>query len=119
MKQPLYNDRGMMKWQGLILSEHREVLDRLKEQYTREYIPPIQMETDEIQAILRTAYLEHYKVWIALNQIDPNGIYFEMEGSIRGFDGNDVMVDEECVRLDSIRAIEFVERLKFWQVSME
>ncbi len=116
MDEQVYRDRGMMKWQGLILSEHREVLDQLIAEHTREYIAPIQMEPEEIQARLHCAYHEGYRVWLALNQVDLNGIYREMEGRIQGYFDHQVVIDQQCIPLDEIRAIEFVERLKFWQV---
>lgn len=115
-EKQLQYDRGMKKWQGLILSEHRERLDQLRKRYSQEYVAPVQMEVDEILATIRRAYLDRYKVWLAINEINVDGIYQEYQGFIQGFSSNYLVLNQQAIQIDTIRTIEFIDTAKFWQL---
>lgn len=108
-------DRGMKKWQGLILSEHQEVLGEIASQSASVYMPPLQMDIDLIGETLNRAFANRHKCRVVVNQVDANGIYNEVEGYVKGFDGDYIIVDTNRVNLDLVRFIERVDAFKFWE----
>lgn len=60
----LYNDRGMMKWQGLILSEHAEMLEREKSKPVKAEILFDEQQLEEFdRIILSSLHLEREVVF--------------------------------------------------------
>ncbi|UUX34317.1 hypothetical protein [Fundicoccus culcitae] len=110
-----YHDRGMMKWQGMILSEHRSVLEQETQAYRPSYQAPIQQNRDEIIATLKRAHSSHYRVWIALNQLDANQEYIELKGRVFGFENGQLIIEKIPVNLELIRCVEFVDSVPFWK----
>lgn len=115
LKGPRYQDRGMKKWQGLILAEHREVLLEMFAEYGHTYSPPIQQTEEEIKATLQTAYSQQYKIWLAINSVDLNGVYREYKGFIQGHDGDMLMINHQMLSVQTIRCVEFIEAIKYWE----
>lgn len=115
MKYEEYHDRGMMKWQGMILSDHRAVLESESSAYHESYQAPIQQEPDEIEATLKRAYKSRYRVWLALNQLDSNQEYIERKGRVLGFSNGFVLIEKKGIPFDAIRCVEFIDSMPFWK----
>lgn len=71
-----YEDRGKMKWLGLILSDHTESLKQMKEQ-EKKLNPPAkeQMSETAISKMLREAYVRKLPILLQAN-IVKNGMYY-------------------------------------------
>ena len=60
----LYNDRGMMKWQGLILSEHVEMMEREKSKPVKAGILFDEQQLEEFDRMIqRSLHLEREVVF--------------------------------------------------------
>ena len=60
----LYNDRGMMKWQGLILSEHVEMMEREKSKPVKADILFDEQQLEEFDRMIqRSLHLEREVVF--------------------------------------------------------
>lgn len=115
-----YKDRGKMKWQGLMLSDHSESLKRMKQADAEK--EPAEKPTQslaEIGEILLQAYQTGQPVLIQANFLQ-NGLYFKdvpciisgtHEEKIYLLLKNGRMVD---TTLEDIRHIEFLNPL-IWQ----
>lgn len=101
-----YQDRKMAKWLGMFLSEHTTALKEHYEDLGYEYMPPEQMDIDEIGQNLLDAYQDKKKVEIALNLIADNK-HIRMDGMVEGYSGNMVYLDSGSINIDNIRAVNF------------
>ncbi|MBG9980695.1 hypothetical protein HZY91_06320 [Facklamia sp. DSM 111018] len=113
-RENLKVDRGMVKWQGFILSEHSEVLRELTEQYSECYEPPVQQVEYEIEQRLKMAYIQHLRIQVILNFLE-NGRYFYCTGYVLGYDGEDIWIGHQKIHRTAIRRIIYLEEVKFWQ----
>lgn len=70
-----YKDRGILKWQGMILSDHTDALKKELSNY-HEIEPKVEMSEEEISIVLHKAYKNSHPVSIQANVIQ-NGNYFK------------------------------------------
>lgn len=101
-----YRDRKMAKWMGFFLSEHTSQLNEYHADLGYEFIPPEQMDMDEIGQNLLEAYQDKKKVEIALNLIADNK-FIRMDGFVEGYSGNMVYLDSGSININNIRAVNF------------
>ena len=110
-----YVDRGKVKWQGLMLSDHSEALKQASQKEDAVNVPEkTAMSLIEISKILRAGYLRKHPVAIQTN-ILQNGSYFkDVSCIISGFFEEKIFLllkDGQLVdtTLEDIRHIEFID----------
>ena len=62
-------DRGMMKWQGLILSEHQEALDQLRAEYEAVQLEIDPQDQETVRQHLKDAYTRGHQVALILSRL--------------------------------------------------
>ena len=95
-----YQDRGMVKWQGFMLSEHNAQIERLEGEANKVIPPKPQMEQLEMDRILNHAYTKHIPVKIQLNAStsDKGVLVDEVTGWLLGdFDHDGFSLDSDYV----------------------
>lgn len=106
-----YKDRGKMKWQGLMLSDHTEKLRRIKAD-AEPPKPKEIMDEVEIARILQLAYLNKAPVNIQANILKDGNFYDDLNCMVVGYNENRiylVLKDNRQINctLEDIRHIEF------------
>lgn len=101
-----YVDRGIMKWQGMYLSEHTAEMEKEQQEEEKVILPREKMPEQDIQAILASAYETQSLIVIQLEMKDMDNNYFEdISGKIMGFDELGILVDEKLVLYEEIRHV--------------
>lgn len=106
-----YVDRGVMKWQGFMLSDHIAALNNEKmESLTPNKVRP-QMSREKISDAINTAIVKHKKISVQINEIDVDGNHTkEVSGYVEGsFEDNLCLNDSVFFSIDSIRSIRLGE----------
>ncbi|MFL2116258.1 hypothetical protein ACEN4P_01350 [Marinilactibacillus psychrotolerans] len=118
-----YKDRGIMKWQGMILSEQKDYIRKMKAEAAKGDIQPkVEMTEEEIAEVLYNAYVTKLPVAIQA-AILRNGLYYpDVIGMVLGFAQNKVVLNvrksdgsniEKRVTMDMIRNVELFDILKW------
>lgn len=108
-KDPLisdYYDRGMLKWQGMYLSEHTAALKEIETKATTQLFRHPPMHTNTIMKILMQAYMQAREVTIQRGFVDLDKhqeLY--IIGKINGFNDSSVIINQKEI---AIEEIEFV-----------
>ena len=68
-----YQDRGMKKWQGLMLSDHTAAINRDNQQRAVVYSKKSTMSEEQTSELLMTAYANHRQVAVQLKVLDVEG----------------------------------------------
>lgn len=99
-----YQDRGMKKWAGFFLSDHRVKLNKDEIKRKIVYHKKPEMTADEIGAVLLRAYSEHYAVEVQLKDIDADGqLSPDIVGFVEGYqDADTINIGKTAVKLDEI-----------------
>lgn len=71
-----YQDRGVVKWFGMMLSDHSEALKKEKNKIREKIEPKKKMTIKEISKVVHQAYFTGYPVIIQANVLE-NGEYFQ------------------------------------------
>lgn len=102
-----YYDRGMIKWQGFILSDHTAALNKQKSKFNQEYNYKQQQSLQVITSILASAYNNHQEVTIQLKELDQNNINLpDITTRICGYNANDIFINlNNFIQIDNIRHI--------------
>ncbi|MDF7637291.1 hypothetical protein PT274_03305 [Leuconostocaceae bacterium ESL0958] len=66
-----YQERGKVKWQGFLLSDHTAQLKKMKRQSSGRTIPEQQSQMTIQQRVLQ-AYQQHQKLVVQVNTVDVN-----------------------------------------------
>ena len=114
----LYNDRGIKKWQGLILAEHRRQILESKE-HDIEPVKKEQMSQERINQLLQDSFRNGKKIDIQLNYLS-NGLYEDnLIGVVGGFEEGLIYISTdkglETVDPESIRHISKPEHKKWYE----
>lgn len=81
-----YKDRGMMKWQGLMLSDHNEALKKArKEHELMEVAFKPEMTMEDVSEVLYKAYVMKKPVLIQSSIIKNGQPYPDVKCMIRGY----------------------------------
>jgi hypothetical protein len=104
-----YKDRGKMKWQGLMLSDHTEALKKksiLDAQSEPE--PKEKMSAEEISRVLQEAYLTKRPIIMQADVVTDGHYYEDMLAMVKGYyedriyfklkDGRDINCTIEEIR---------------------
>lgn len=118
-----YRDRGIMKWQGMILSDHTEALKKLKkDSLIAEVEIKEEMTVEEISEEFYTAYATKNPVIIQASILKNGNYYPDVIAYVLGFtmdhiilkvkkkDGTEVI---KKITLDMIRNVELFDLLKW------
>lgn len=107
-----YKDRGKMKWQGLMLSDHNAALKQMKEDSKKQYgVEKEQMSTEEVSEVLYKAYVMKKPVAIQANVLKNGRYYPDVKCTIKGYSRDNIYLQlkDGQVRKVSIYLIRNVE----------
>lgn len=102
-----YQDRGMKKWQGFMLSDHIATLNRDKEEKAKVYSEKDTMSETEVSQVLLQAFANNKMVSVQLKektldkQIQP-----DIVGHVKGYHGDKIIIDNSEIELSNINNIE-------------
>lgn len=102
-----YQDRGMKKWQGFMLSDHIATINRDKEEKTRVYSEKDAMSETEISQVLLRAFANNKVVSVQLKEktLDKK-IQPDVVGLVKGYDGDKIVIGDTEIELGNINHIE-------------
>ncbi|WYJ91997.1 hypothetical protein A5888_003770 [Enterococcus sp. 9E7_DIV0242] len=101
-----YVDRGIMKWQGMYLSEHTAEMEKEQQEEEHVIVPKEKMSEYDIQQVLASAYESQLLIAIQLEMKDTDNNYFEdVTGKLMGFDELGILVDGKLVLYEEIRHV--------------
>lgn len=114
-----YKDRGVMKWLGMMLSDHSEALK--KEKRANNFIEPKQKEglsMSEIGKLLYQAYVTHLPIRIQANVLRNGNYYPDLECKITGYVEDKIyflLKDGRSVycTLEQVRHVEIMDILEW------
>lgn len=103
-----YQDRGMKKWQGFMLSDHIAAINRDKEEKAKVYTEKAAMSKIEISQVLLQAFANHKTVLVQLKEktLDKK-VQPDITGIVKGYNGDKIIVGGQSIELDSINHVEF------------
>lgn len=105
-----YQDRGMKKWQGLMLSDHTAAINRDKQQRAAFYSKKSTMSEEQASELLMTAYANHRQVAVQLKELDVEGhIQPDIVGLVEGYHIDEIMISGKWVDLDNINNVNMIE----------
>lgn len=115
-----YKDRGIVKWFGMMLSDHSEALMKEKRNSQLIDVPAKEeMTEEEISKVLYKAFVTDYPVLVQANVL-RNGNYFkDLECKVVGYAENRICLylkdgrSTSCT-FDQIRNIEFMNSLDWY-----
>ncbi|WP_368654996.1 hypothetical protein AB4Y30_08210 [Ornithinibacillus sp. 4-3] len=115
-----YEDRGIVKWFGMMLSDHSEALK--KEEVDRQMLtvaPKNKMTEIEISKALFHANADDYPILIQANIIKNGNYYKDIECKVLGYDDNQIYLllrDGRTVSctLDQIRNVECMDSFEWY-----
>lgn len=80
-----YKDRGKMKWQGLMLSDHNAALKQMKEDNKKRYgMEKEQMKIEEVSEVLYKAYIMKKPVAVQTNVLKEGRYYPDVKCMVKG-----------------------------------
>ncbi|PXY84382.1 hypothetical protein [Lactobacillus melliventris] len=102
-----YQDRGIKKWQGLMLSDHIAALNKDKENNAKEYSKNNAMSEADISQVLLQAFANNKTVSVQLKektldkQVQP-----DIVGLVKGYKGDRIVIGDTEVELGNINNIQ-------------
>lgn len=102
-----YQDRGMKKWQGFMLSDHIAALNKDKENNAKVYTEKDTMSEVEISQVLLQAFANNKVVSVQLREktLDKK-IQPDIVGLVKGYNGDKIVISDVEVKLSNINHIE-------------
>ncbi len=113
-----YKDRGILKWQGMILADQTDALKKM-EQEISEIEGKEEMSEVEISQVLHHAYVTESPILIQANIMRNGSYYKDVECQIAGFNGGRIFLrlkdgrKTSCL-LEEIRNVEFMDSLDWY-----
>ncbi len=111
-----YKDRGIMKWMGLMLSDHNDALKREAEDgQLIEVKPKREMSEEEISQVLYRAFATNSPVAIQANALRKDGNYYkDVQCMVTGYADNQIHLTLKDGRvrsctLEQIRNVEMMD----------
>lgn len=112
-----YVDRGIIKWNGMYLSEHTEQMYNEQAAVKNRPTQKLQMTTEQIQLILVDAFQGSLVIAIQKEERNLDGDYLpDIFGHIIGFDERGLFIDQKKVDFDEIRHVEIRSTPKWFNV---
>lgn len=115
-----YKDRGKMKWLGLMLSDHLDVLKTMdKEDENREPKPKRLMSEKEISQYLQKSYTNKVPIIIQANVLKNGNYYPDIYCLVLGFQDDKIFLllkDNRRIscEINQIRNIEFMDPIEWY-----
>lgn len=104
-----YQDRGMKKWQGLMLSDHTAAINRNKLDQDKVFVKKRTMAQEKVSELLMYAYANHKLVSVQLKELDSDGnVQPDIEGAVEGYNIDDIIVSGAKISLDNINHVDIV-----------
>ncbi|MCT1904135.1 hypothetical protein [Oceanobacillus sojae] len=113
-----YTDRGILKWQGMILADQTDALKKMENEVSviegKE-----EMSEVEISQVLHHAYVTESPILIQANIMRNGSYYKDVECQIAGFNGGRIFLrlkdgrKTSCL-LEEIRNVEFMDSLDWY-----
>lgn len=104
-----YQDRGMTKWQGMMLSDQVVAINRDNKNRSKVYHMKKTMSQEEVGEILMAAYANSKCVSIQLKELDPEGkVQPYIEGMVQGYNVDSIMVSGTPIDLADINHVELI-----------
>ncbi len=110
-----YKDRGILKWQGMMLSDHTEALKKMKNEVSV-IAGKDEMNAIEISQVLHRAYATNSPVSIQANIIRNGSYYKDVVCKVAGYGRGKIHLmlkdgrTTSCT-LEEIRNVEFMDVL--------
>lgn len=102
-----YQDRGMKKWQGFMLSDHIATLNRDKEEKARVYSEKDTMPETEVSQVLLQAFANNKVVTVQLKEKTlDNKIQPDIVGLVKGYEKDRIVIGDKEVELSNINNIQ-------------
>lgn len=111
-------DRGMMKWQGLILSEHQEALGQLRAEYEAVQLEIDPQDQEMVRQHLKESYTRGRQVALILSRLLDDQ-YEQAEGLIEALEGDSILVDKQWIPIEEVLRVTLLEPRHFWQENMK
>lgn len=101
-----YQDRGMKKWQGFMLSDHIATLNRDKEEKAKVYTEKETMSEVEISQVLLQAFANNKVVAVQLKEktLDKK-IQPDIVGLVKGYEDDKIVIGDNEIELADINNI--------------
>lgn len=116
-----YKDRGIMKWQGLILSAQTDAIKKIeKEKSLNDPEPKEKMTEEAISEILQLAFINKSPITMQAD-IVRNGLYYrDLQCMVLGYADNKIylrLIDGRQVKCEMhrIRHVEFMDPLVWYE----
>lgn len=114
----LYNDRGMMKWMGWLLSDHSAFMENAKGK-EQTHLVKSEMSWTEINSNLKIAWEKSEMVVVQLNMIENSAYIPEIKGMVIGFNAGQIYLlldngDTRLIHVEDIRYVELVNNIKWY-----
>ena len=104
-----YQDRGMKKWQGFMLSDHIAAINRDKEEKAKTYSEKQTMSEIEISQVLLQAFANHKTVSVQLKEKTLNKkIQPDIIGIVKGYKGDKIIIDDSQIEVNNINHIQII-----------
>lgn len=116
-----YHDRGKMKWMGMMLSDHTEALQQLKDdaksQSQKTYYEP--MDTKDIAQVLNDSYTYQKPILIQANLVNNGNFYDHLPCIVMGSKENYIYLkkidgSESKCQLEDIRHVKWMDPLDWY-----
>lgn len=112
-----YVDRGIIKWNGMYLSEHTEQMYNEQAAIKNRPTQKLQMTTNQIQSVLVEGFKNSLVIAIQKEERNLDGDYLpDVIGHILGFDERGLFIDQQKVDFDEIRHVEIRSNPKWFNV---
>lgn len=113
-----YKDRGILKWQGMILADQTDALKNMESEATV-IAGKEEMSEVEISQVLHRAFASGYPIAIQANIIRNGSFYKDVICKVTGYGGNKIHLRLKDGRLTScslyeIRNIEMLDPLDWY-----
>ncbi|MDD6386573.1 hypothetical protein [Lactobacillus equicursoris] len=97
-----YQDRGMLKWEGFFLSDHREQLAKARKTNAAPAFKPEMMSQEEAANALYLACFSEKQVKVVLSQVDSEGNFKTVTGRVSTDQEGGILIGQQKLDLDEI-----------------
>ena len=113
-----YTDRGILKWQGMILADQTDALKKMDAEIA-EIEGKEEMSEVEISTVLHRAFVMRYPIAIQANIIRNGSYYKDLICKVAGYGGNKIhlqLIDgrKTSCSLEEIRNVEMLDPLDWY-----
>ncbi|WP_193064926.1 hypothetical protein [Oceanobacillus oncorhynchi] len=113
-----YKDRGILKWQGMILADQKDAMKIMKDEF--EIIEAKEeMSEEEISKVLHKAYTMDCPIAIQANAMRNGSYYKDVLCKIAGYGNGRIFLNvidgrKTSCTIDQIRNVEFMDTLDWY-----